>query len=159
MHPLSGTYAMIFTASREKKLEIGKLGTFELKPGYYVYVGSAFGPGGLKARIARHRQITCRRHWHIDYLKADLRPDQVWYTNDPIRREHQWSRTLARTKCASIPLPGFGSSDCRCESHLYYFPSMPSAAYFRRKIHADIIAHARIFIEKFLDKTTISDIH
>ncbi|MGE5646166.1 MAG: DUF123 domain-containing protein [Acidobacteriota bacterium] len=24
-----------------------------LQPGFYVYVGSAFGPGGLRARIGR----------------------------------------------------------------------------------------------------------
>lgn len=159
MRPFPGTYAMIFTASRKKNLAIGKLGTLQLKPGYYVYVGSAFGPGGLKARIARHRQISGRLHWHIDYLKAYLRPNDVWYTNDPIRREHQWSQVLARTESASIPLPGFGSSDCHCESHLYYFSSIPSIAFFRRKIHATIVAHSRIFIEKFLDKNKISDIH
>ena len=159
MLPLPGTYAMIFTASQEKLLAIGKLGSFQLKPGYYVYVGSAFGPGGLKARIARHRQISSRFHWHIDYLKAHLHPDEVWYTNDPISREHQWSQALARLGRASVPLPGFGSSDCRCETHLYYFSFRPSVAAFRRKVHAAVVAHSRILIENFLDKNNISDIH
>ncbi len=152
MRPLPGTYAIIFTASRKRKLVIGKLGTLQFKPGYYVYVGSAFGPGGLKARIGHHRKNSNRLHWHIDYLRAFLRPDEVWYTHDPTHREHQWSHVLARAEGASIPLPGFGSSDCRCKSHLYFFSSRPSVTYFRRKIHAGISGHDRIFIKNFLDK-------
>jgi Uri superfamily endonuclease len=56
MSPRQGTYALVFTAKRKKRLIIGKLGTLTLQPGYYVYVGSAFGPGGLKARIGHHRK-------------------------------------------------------------------------------------------------------
>ena len=152
MHPLPGTYALVFTAKRKKRLIIGKLGTLSLQPGYYVYVGSAFGPGGLKARIGHHRKSSGRHHWHIDYLSAYLPPDEVWYTHDPTHREHHWSKILSHIGGASIPLPGFGSSDCRCISHLYFFPSRPSNHYFRRKVHAGVDAHARIFIEKFLDK-------
>ena len=130
---------------------IGKLGTLSLQPGCYVYVGSAFGPGGLKARIDHHRKISGRCHWHIDYLSAYLPPDEVWYTLDPTHREHYWSEILSHIRGASIPLPGFGSSDCRCLSHLYFFSSRPSDKYFRNKIHAGVDAHAKIFIQKFLD--------
>ena len=152
MHPYPGTYALVFTAKRKKRLNIGKLGTLCLQPGCYVYVGSAFGPGGLKARIGHHRKGSSRRHWHIDYLSEYLPPDEVWYTHDPIRREHHWSEILSHIGGAVIPLPGFGSSDCRCISHLYCFSSRPSGNYFRRKIHAAVAAHDRIFINKFLDK-------
>ena len=152
MHPLPGTYALVFTAKRKKRLIIGKLGTLTLQPGYYVYVGSAFGPGGLKARVGHHRKNTRRRHWHIDYLSEHLPPDEVWYTHDPTHREHHWSEVLSHSRKISIPLPGFGSSDCRCISHLYFFSSRPSGNYFRRKIYAGINGHAGIFIEKFLDK-------
>ena len=57
MHPLPGTYALVFRAKRKRRLIIGKLGTLNLQPGCYVYVGSAFGPDGLKARIGHHRKI------------------------------------------------------------------------------------------------------
>jgi Uri superfamily endonuclease len=50
MHSQTGTYALIFSAFHKRQPEIGKLGTLELKPGFYIYVGSAFGSGGLKAR-------------------------------------------------------------------------------------------------------------
>ena len=150
LHPLPGTYALVFRAKRKKRLIIGKLGILKLQPGYYVYVGSAFGPGGLKARIGHHRNSSSRRHWHIDYLSEHLTPDEVWYTQDPIHREHHWSEVLSHAGGASIPLPGFGSSDCRCISHLYFFSSRPSGNYFRRKIHAGYDGHAGIFTEKFL---------
>jgi Uri superfamily endonuclease len=155
MHPRPGTYALVFKAKRKKQLIIGKLGTLNLQPGYYVYVGSAFGPGGLKARVGHHRKSTSRRHWHIDYLSEYLPPAEVWYTHDPTHREHRWSDVLAQAEGASIPLPGFGSSDCRCISHLYFLSTRPSGNYFRRKIHAGVVDHARIFIEKFLDESSI----
>ncbi len=152
MHPCPGTYALVFRAKRKRRLIIGKLGTLSLQPGFYVYVGSAFGPGGLKARIGHHRKNSSRNHWHIDYLSEYLPPDEAWYTTDLTRREHHWSEVLSHAAGASIPLPGFGSSDCRCISHLYFFSSRPSGNYFGRKIHAAVDNHARIFIEKFLDK-------
>ena len=152
MRPCPGTYALVFAARRKRRLIIGKLGTFYLQPGFYVYVGSAFGPGGLKARIGHHCKDSSRNHWHIDYLSEYLPPDEVWYTTDSTHREHHWSKALSHAREASIPLSGFGSSDCDCMSHLYFFPSRPSGNYFRRKIHACVDNHARIFIEKFLTK-------
>ena len=68
MRNLPGTYALILVSSSDRWIEIGKLGKFLIQPGYYVYAGSAFGPGGLKARIAHHMRISQRPHWHIDYL-------------------------------------------------------------------------------------------
>ena len=159
MRPLSGTYALIFKTQRNKRLIIGKLGTLTLQPGYFVYVGSAFGPGGLKARIGHHRKTFSRPHWHIDYLSEYLSPAEVWYTYDATHREDHWSQVLANVRGASIPLPGFGSSDCRCISHLYFFPVRPSSNYFRRKVHAAADDHARIFIEKFIEIQSIRNVH
>ncbi len=152
MRPLPGTYALVLAANRKRRLEIGKLGTLNVRPGFYVYVGSAFGPGGLKARIRHHRNSSSRPHWHIDYLSEYLPPAEVWYTHDSTHREHHWSEIIGHAGGVSVPLPGFGSSDCHCRSHLYFFSSRPTGNYFRRKIHAAVDDHARIFIEKFLDK-------
>ena len=57
-----GTYALVMTSDSEQQVVIGKLGRLRVRPGYYVYVGSAFGPGGLKARIAHHTRIAVRPH-------------------------------------------------------------------------------------------------
>ena len=134
MHPLPGTYALIFSAYRKNQLKIGKLGTLQLKPGFYIYIGSAFGPGGLKARIAHHRKRANRPHWHIDYLSSFLELIEIWHTYDPIHREHQWAKTIASTRGASVPLSGFGASDCRCNSHLFYFNTDPSVKSFRQSL-------------------------
>ena len=147
MHPLPGTYALIFSAYQKSHLKIGKLGTLHLKPGFYIYVGSAFGPGGLKARIAHHRRKASRPHWHIDYLGSFLQLIEIWYTYDPTHREHQWAKTLSGTRGATIPIIGFGSSDCRCNSHLFYFDSRPAIKTFRRRIKASTENHGKVLFK------------
>jgi Uri superfamily endonuclease len=149
MNSLPGTYALIFLSSRERQLKIGKLGTLQLKPGFYIYVGSAFGPGGLKARIAHHCKKARRPHWHIDYLGSFLHLIEIWYTYDPVQREHQWAQTLSATRGTSVPLAGFGSSDCRCKTHLFFRNSRPAIRTFRRKIYANTKYHDNVYIEEF----------
>ncbi|UCD77522.1 MAG: GIY-YIG nuclease family protein [Desulfobacterales bacterium] len=148
MHSLPGTYALVFCASMEKAVNIGKLGTLFLKPGFYVYIGSAFGPGGLRARINHHLNNFTRPHWHMDYLKGCLNLTEIWYTHDRVHREHQWAETLEQTRGASAALPGFGSSGCRCHTHLLFFGSKPPCSRFRRKVHARFSDHNRIMIER-----------
>ena len=162
MQSLTGTYTLILSSSVDKPINIGKLGTLFLKPGFYVYIGSAFGPGGLKARIKHHFNHSDRPHWHIDYLSPNLSACEIWYTYDQIRREHQWAKIHLQTRGVSLPLPGFGSSDCRCRSHLFFYKSKPSGNHFRHKIRTNLKNHAKFMIEKaekFLDKNPISDIH
>jgi Uri superfamily endonuclease len=40
-----GTYALGMRCSSDQQVEVGKLGSLRLQSGFYVYVGSAFGPG------------------------------------------------------------------------------------------------------------------
>ena len=87
----SGIYALVLVSQENKAVDIGRLGTLVLQPGYYVYVGSAFGPGGLTARIRHHRQIAARPHWHIDYLRATCESIEVWFTTDTACCEHTWA--------------------------------------------------------------------
>jgi Uri superfamily endonuclease len=148
MNPIPGTYALIFSALKKGPVIIGKLGTLQLKPGFYIYIGSAFGPGGLKARITHHCKKPARPHWHIDYLGSFLKLTEIWSTYDPIHREHQWAKTIASTRGATIPIIGFGSSDCRCKSHLFFYTSRPSGQSFRRRIQADTNNHGKVFIDK-----------
>ena len=150
MQPQPGTYALIFTALQKCQSEIGRLGVFELKPGFYVYVGSAFGPGGLRARIAHHSKIAGRPHWHIDYLGPFLTLREIWYTEDPVHREHQWARIISDIRGVSVPLAGFGSSDCRCRSHLFFRKNRPSITTFRKKLQANITSHGKIFTVRLI---------
>ena len=148
MKSLPGTYALILASSSERWIKIGKLGKFLVQPGYYVYAGSAFGPGGLKARIAHHARISQRPHWHIDYLRSNLLLDEVWYSYDSARNEHQWADTFGGLKGATLPIAGFGASDCSCNSHLLLFSTRPSVRRFRDRLRAKLNGHARIFTHK-----------
>ena len=121
-----GTYALILFCSRDELVQIGKLGSLQLRRGFYVYVGSAVGPGGVRARVAHHQKVSQRPHWHIDYLRLHTRLDRIWYSHDRVRREHQWARVISGLRGASLPIAGFGSSDCRCATHLFFFTRRPS---------------------------------
>jgi Uri superfamily endonuclease len=145
---LPGTYALVLSSPTDRSVAVGKLGTLEVRPGIYIYVGSAFGPGGLRARIGHHLNNAGSPHWHMDYIGKYLRLDEIWYTCDTRRREHQWIAILSKSRGATAPLAGFGSSDCRCRSHLYYFTSRPSVGYFRRRIHAGLEHHGRVYLVK-----------
>lgn len=121
-----GTYALVLSAEEKGRIQIGRLGLLDVRRGYYVYVGSALGPGGLKARLSHHLNRWPRPHWHIDYLRMVARVEAIWYTCDSVRREHQWAEVLMRDRESSVPLTGFGSSDCTCRSHLCFFPGRPT---------------------------------
>ena len=128
-----GTYALILFCFREKRVQIGKLGRLQLRRGFYVYVGSALGPGGVRARVAHHQKDSQRPHWHIDYLGPQTRLDRIWYSHDRVRREHQWARVVSALRGASVPVAGFGSSDCHCMTHLFFFTRRPSFREFRQR--------------------------
>lgn len=139
-----GTYALILYCPRARRLEAGKLGVFGLRPGWYAYAGSAFGPGGLKARCRHHLRRATRPRWHIDYLKTAASLRAIWFTPDPVPREHEWAEILGSLPKARTPIPRFGSSDCTCPSHLFCFPGRPSFTRFRRAAQSRLLAHGPI---------------
>jgi len=130
-----GVYALLLVLREATTLKVDRLGEAHFPAGDYVYLGSARGPGGLRARLGRHlrsgksRRGTSRPHWHIDYLRR--RVDvygycyQVLHTGDHLDSlECAWSQAVAALPGAEIPLPRFGASDCRsgCAAHLAAFP-------------------------------------
>jgi Uri superfamily endonuclease len=139
-----GTYALVLFCPRARQVKIGQLGTYALEPGWYVYVGSALGPGGLRARYRRHCCKPERQRWHIDYLKKAASVKAIWFSSDPVRREHQWAKIVGQLPEAGTPIPKFGSSDCSCPSHLFFFHTRPSVEGFRRAAQRLLRAHAPI---------------
>jgi Uri superfamily endonuclease len=119
-----------------KRLEIGRLGTYDIVPGFYAYVGSAFGAGGLRARIGRHLESTTTPHWHIDYLLGVAEPVEVWYTRANQKLEHRWAELLEKASCFRAPIPRFGSSDYHRSrsSHLFFSKRRPSFEWFRQEV-------------------------
>lgn len=129
-----GTYALVLESAARTVVAVGRLGRIDLRGGFYVYVGSALGPGGLQARTGRHLDAGRPVHWHIDYLKHATRIVEIWYVADSVRREHAWARVIGDLSNATIPMPGFGASDCRCAAHLFHFPTRPRLATFARAL-------------------------
>ena len=121
-----GTYALVLWLERQKEITVGRLGTFAFPAGYYLYVGSALGPGGLRARLARHRRRDKILHWHIDYLLQQAQLVDVWSIASADRLECLWAQAAQHLPGSETPVPGFGSSDCRCPSHLICLGMTPN---------------------------------
>jgi Uri superfamily endonuclease len=128
----SGTYALLLGLAIAKTIQVGKLGRFDFPAGYYLYTGSALGSGGLAGRLNRHTRSEKRRHWHIDYLARQARIEQIWYTQQEDRREHEWAALMQQLIGATVPAPGFGASDCKCPAHLFFFREKPDFQSFQR---------------------------
>lgn len=115
---LSGAYVLIVKLKHELHVDRPRYAPYTLVAGWYVYTGSARGPGGIRARLARHFRKNKRRHWHIDQLT--LAPGaQIWASPAPEGNECDLVANLIRSGLFHTPCPGFGSTDCRkCEAHL-----------------------------------------
>jgi Uri superfamily endonuclease len=123
-----GAYALHLNMASPKTLQVGKLGMFRFPAGDYIYLGSALGPGGLKARLNHHVGGEGQPHWHIDYLRENAVLVGFCYLETELRQECLWSQTMALLPEASITAPRFGASDCesggkKCPAHLISFGS------------------------------------
>ncbi len=118
-----GIYALIIKLSKKKEIEIGRLGTFVFPKGYYVYTGSA--QNGLEKRINRHLSSEKKFHWHIDYL---LRYAKVIKVIRYVGRkdECKLNNVTGQSVGATQIVKKFGSSDCSCVTHLYFFEGIPT---------------------------------
>lgn len=111
-----GTYTLVVECSEPATVAVGALGAVEFPAGWYAYVGSALGPGGF-SRVRRHRELAAgereTRHWHLDYLLGH-----------PAASLDAVVAAVADIECAVATgldgerVPGFGCSDCGCDSHL-----------------------------------------
>ena len=128
-----GTYLLLLECDLVKRLRIGSLGELVTSKGFYLYSGSAFGPGGIRARIAHHARIARRPHWHIDYLRAVSIPVAALCRYDE-RLEHQWAQALQGQESMAEPLQGFGSSDCGCATHLFFSATRPTLESLERAL-------------------------
>jgi Uri superfamily endonuclease len=131
-----GTYVLIVSVTQMKRLEIGRLGTFDVVPGFYAYVGSAFGAGGLRARIGHHLESTARPHWHIDYLLGIAEPIEVWFSTASQKLERHCAGLLEKASNFRTPIARFGSSDYHRSrtSHLFYTRHRPSFRWFQQTL-------------------------
>lgn len=104
-----GSYVLELCLDRELVINPGRLGTIRLGRGRLRYYGSARGPGGVRARVARHLRDGGRRHWHVDWLLArapvrKVRVDLEAGKCELVRRDLDTGRW-------AVAATGFGSSD------------------------------------------------
>ena len=119
----AGIYNLIIKLSKDKEIKIGCLGTFVFPKGFYVYTGSA--QNGLEKRIDRHLSSNKKFHWHIDYLLSYAKIVKVLRYVGVKKDECKLNRLIAQSSGATPLVDKFGSSDCNCVTHLYYFKSFP----------------------------------
>ena len=112
---VKGSYVLILELPEEQVIPAGSLGAIDFSRGYYAYVGSALS--GLKSRLNRHLTRNKKFHWHIDYLLEKASVSAIITCRADERIECDIARALGN-RFSSIP--GFGSSDCRCRSHLNF---------------------------------------
>lgn len=127
----AGTYVLVLRAERCASVQIGRLGVLQVHRGHYLYVGSALGPGGLKARLGHHLRPVARPRWHIDYVRKVLTLHEIWYACNERRWESDWAQALAEVPGLTAPLRGFGASDRPGETHLFHSRRRPALARFR----------------------------
>lgn len=86
--------------------------------GYYAYAGSAYGPGGIAARLKRHFRADKKPHWHIDQLSnAAIHKEALALSG---QSECAIADIMGHLPGIHPALSGFGSSDCmRCHTHLF----------------------------------------
>ena len=113
--PQKGSYILLVGLATEKSIFIGSLGYIIFPEAYYAYVGSAMN--GLSARLARHLRAEKKLHWHIDYLLKKSEIDEIIICRSEERLECYLAQALAGIFSS---IPGFGSSDCKCQSHLFW---------------------------------------
>ena len=113
---VSGTYVLVIDLSEPVAVSLKPSAL--LVPGRYLYCGSAKGPGGLRARLARHMRHGKPIHWHIDRLTeaGTLLGAWTFLCGDECD-------LVVALSHSPIAVKGFGSTDChRCASHLLRWP-------------------------------------
>lgn len=116
-----GVYCLILHLKNKSSIQIRHKRVL-FPQGYYCYVGSALN--NLHKRIERHKSKNKKKHWHIDYFleKAKIIDVKTITTNK--RLECWLSNRIKKLKSQTV-MKKFGSTDCRCETHLHYVQKNP----------------------------------
>lgn len=104
-----GLYALLLYVEEGEPLNVGGLGMVDFEPGFYLYIGSGKGTGGVAARLSRHLEGGSVKRWHIDYLRGAAAPVGYAYCCETTASEHSLYEACARRMKPYAR--GFGSSD------------------------------------------------
>ncbi|MBE0556971.1 MAG: GIY-YIG nuclease family protein, partial [Proteobacteria bacterium] len=132
----SGSYIILLHIPRDVTATVGSLGEVDFPAGYYLYVGTA--RRALTKRLERHLRKRTTAHWHIDYLKRYAEKCAAIPIRSSTSLEHELARTVGAIADGCIT--SFGSSDCECPGHLFFFSGNP----LERQAFIDLLLHFRI---------------
>ncbi|MGD9201614.1 MAG: DNA/RNA nuclease SfsA [Chitinispirillia bacterium] len=121
----TGCYCLILELKESRKIKTGSLGNLLFRKGFYIYVGSAMK--SMQARVNRHLRIRKNFHWHIDYLRNECTVVKVYQMRTPDKLECQFASRIG--EICDNTVRSFGSSDCDCNSHLFWFAKNPIGSY------------------------------
>ncbi len=116
----SGVYQLILRLARPAVIGVGALGFHTFPGGVYIYTGRA--SKRLSKRIERHLREEKKLRWHIDYLLEQAQIDRIRVYPGKATEECSINNDTADALGGIFPVKGFGSSDCRCLSHLMLIP-------------------------------------
>ncbi len=117
---------MVIFVQDDTNISIGALGNIVFAKGYYLYIGSAMGRSGsstLINRVTRHVSSSSSKsiHWHVDYLLENKIATIFQIILIP---SHQKLECFIANELLGLSdglIRQFGSSDCKCRSHLLHF--------------------------------------
>lgn len=149
-----GVYILVLYLSQTTTITFNRKSSQHSFPsGWYVYVGSARGPGGLSRRVARHQRRNAdgkRMHWNVDYFRELAPIVEVWYSYTRSEQmEHEWASAVSSMHGATVPVQGFGANDCRqcCSAHFFHFIERPATSLFRSRLRDLIAQQPSVFVE------------
>jgi len=142
------TYCIILQLVDDKQIRIGQQGEIFFGSGFYAYVGSA--KKNASSRMNRHWLGTGKKKWHIDYLRAETKPQSIWGFYQEILAECQLADLLQKSLVSYIP--DFGSSDCHCSSHLFFCPTLSKIESLLSSLHGIHLKYISEYERSFQDE-------
>ena len=114
---MAGAYLLIARLVEPTSISIARRPARNLAAGWYAYAGSAYGPGGIHARVSRHFRSDKATRWHIDQLTQIA--SELIAVPAPGGNECALLQAMAAEPGVELSIPNFGSSDCKvCSTHL-----------------------------------------
>ena len=129
---VGGAYLLVMCLAAACDIRVGSLGLTRFRRGWYLYAGSARGPGGLLARCGRHLRQEKTQRWHIDFLTGIAPPRQILFAVD--LTEERLVEKLLHSRELKQPVRGFGATDSRASSHLFYSEDFPDISRLTREM-------------------------
>ena len=120
---MSGIYVLIILLDAPRVIDVGSLGKLAFRRGYYTYTGSAMG--SVTPRLRRHMASVKTLHWHVDFLLKHASLEYVLLLPLLDKLECEINAAIQNRPEQVNPVFRFGSSDCRCLTHLFHFVENP----------------------------------